>query len=196
MRMEEIWEKGEQAEQGKDRNVEPVKVDVPVVLDRQGAHGLEKVALGIVALLGGRLRFRGRGALRQPREAAGDELRRHRHGNGWCTYGLSIDFVVCLGRLVCNASSRLSSYLCRPPYGVDGRDAEGSARWLHETSLRIVTPVDRCSSAQATLATLVIVTFWPCFRLLSSWLACLACLESTPCVLLMMMLLLGMYVHM
>ncbi len=61
-----------------------VEPHVPVVLGRERAHGLEEVALGVVALLGGR-RHAGRvgvGALRQPREAAREEGRAHCHG-GW-----------------------------------------------------------------------------------------------------------------
>lgn len=58
----------------------PVKVDIPVVLRRQRAHGLEKVALGVVARLGWRAYIRrvGVGALRQAREPAGEERRSRR----------------------------------------------------------------------------------------------------------------------
>jgi len=53
----------------------PVKVDIPVVLRGQRAHGLQEVAFRIVALLGGRGHARRVriGALRQPREAAREE---------------------------------------------------------------------------------------------------------------------------
>ena len=61
-----------------------VEPHVPVVLGRQRAHGLEEVALGVVALLGGGgdARRVGVGALREAREAAREERRAHRHGGG------------------------------------------------------------------------------------------------------------------
>lgn len=59
----------------------PVKVDVPVVLGRERAHGLEEVALRVIALLGGgadvgRVRV---GALRESRETPGEEGWSHGH---------------------------------------------------------------------------------------------------------------------
>ncbi len=54
----------------------PIEKDVPVVLRRQRPHRLEKVALGIVALLGGRV---GLWVLGQAREVAGEELRAGGH---------------------------------------------------------------------------------------------------------------------
>ena len=68
----------------------PVKVDVPVVLRGQRAHGLEKVALGIVALLGGRARVGAALLLREARGPVGEDLWAHRHfgekgAGGWVT---------------------------------------------------------------------------------------------------------------
>lgn len=50
----------------------PVKEDVPVVLGGQRPHRLEKVALGVVALLGGRVCLCG---LAEARESSSEELR-------------------------------------------------------------------------------------------------------------------------
>lgn len=58
----------------------PVEIYVPVVLRGQRTHRLEKVALGVVALLGGRV---GLGVLAQAGEATGKELRTGSHdGDG------------------------------------------------------------------------------------------------------------------
>lgn len=48
----------------------------------------------------------------------------------------------------------------------EGVECDSSEREVFTDTLGTVTPVDRCSSAQATLAaTLVIVTFWPLFQI-------------------------------